>query len=178
MAVFLAIALSIDALGMGVSCGLRRLRLGFGAYAVLFFVSMGVMGLAVFFGNVLAGFLRPDVAEIIAAVWIMALGLWIALGALRKNQNEPAMPQKITKWASVQLALVLSLDSIGAGLAAAAMGISIYFLPILVATFQISFLALGVGLAAVLTKKFGSRRLWTLIAGMILMLIGIIGFLT
>ena len=175
MAIFLAIALSLDALGMGITCGLRRLHLGLGVYIVLFFVSMAVMASAVFFGNFIAGFLSPDLAELIAAIWIMCIGAWIVLSELIKKQENTNIPKKVTKLAAFQIALVLSLDSIGAGIAAASLGISIYFLPILVAGFQISFLYIGVKTAGAITKKFTNQRIWAVVAGLILITVGIMG---
>ncbi|MDR2168467.1 MAG: manganese efflux pump [Clostridiales bacterium] len=174
MAVFFAVALSIDALGMGISCGLRKQRPTIAAFVVLFVVSVLVMAASVFFGEIIASFLAADLAEKLAAGWLAALGLWIALGALRKKQEDLAEnPAKITKWGSVQLALVLSLDSMGAGIAAASLGINIHFLPFLVAAFQIGFLAAGLRLATVFKLK-GSQRFWTLLAGLILVLMAII----
>jgi len=173
MAIILAIALSLDALGMGISCGLRRQKLDFFAYASLFVVSMVVMAFSVFFGNIIASFLSPDIAMLVAALWIIALGIWIGIGALRKNDDD-FIPEKITKKGSLQLALVLSLDSMGAGLAAASLGISIIFLPFLVAAFQIAFLALGAHAATWLRLKSAHGRRWTMAAGILLVAMGVI----
>ncbi|MCL2349859.1 MAG: manganese efflux pump [Defluviitaleaceae bacterium] len=177
MAIFMAIALSIDALGMGISCGLRRQKIGLWAYVILFTISMLVMAASVFFGNFIASFLAEETAGLIASIWIISLGSWIALGALRKNQTdgEEISNNKITKKGAVQLALVLSIDSLGAGLAAASLGITIYILPILVAAFQIGFLALGMRLTKLLKPKSSNQRLYTVIAGLILVSMGIVG---
>jgi len=174
MTIFLAFALSIDAFGMGLSYGLRRIRLNLWAYAVLFAVSMLVMALAVLFGNLIASFFDYHIAEIIASCWIILIGTWTLISAFGKDKNEADIPKKITKLAAVQLALVLSVDSIAAGIAAAPLGLTIYILPILTAAFQIAFLALGVKLAAILSQKYAKKRLWTMLAGIILILIGII----
>ena len=178
MAIFLAIALSIDALGMGTSYGLRRIKLSLWAYAVLFVVSMAVMAASVLFGNLIASFFDYHITEIIASYWIIAIGIWICIGALRKDKSETDRPKKITKLDAVQLALVLSIDSIAAGLAAAPLGITIYLLPVLTATFQIVFLALGVKLASILSRKCAKKGFWAVSAGMILILIGMISLVT
>jgi putative Mn2+ efflux pump MntP len=87
--------------------------------------------------------------------------------------TETKAPEKITKWASLQLALVLSLDSMGAGLAAASLGMGIYLLPLLVAAFQIFFLVLGIRLASAFKIK-GSQRFWSFIAGLVLVIMAIL----
>ncbi|MCL2753251.1 MAG: manganese efflux pump [Defluviitaleaceae bacterium] len=177
MTVILAVALSLDAFGMGISCGLRRQRLGFFTYAILFAISAAIMAASTLFGDFISSFLSPDVAEYIAAFWIMALGIWIALGAIIKKGTDGNAPKKITKKGAVQLALVLSIDSIGAGLAAASLGISIIALPLLVATFQIGFLALGAQIPTWLRLKAAHQNRWTVVAGMILIFMGVIQLL-
>lgn len=172
MAIILAITLSLDALGMGIASGLRRQKLDFFTYAILFVISLAVMGLSVFFGNVIASFLSPDLAENISALWLILLGLWIGGSAILKKENG-TLPEKITKKGSLQLALVLSLDSMGVGLVAASLGISIIFLPILVAVFQIGFLALGNGFATLLRIKSAGGKGWTIASGIILIAMGI-----
>jgi|GEM_PF-3331273 len=178
MSLFFAVALSIDALGMGVSCGLRKLKIGVSTYILLFWVSALVMGVAVFFGDILASFFEPRLAEIVASIWIAALGIFIALSALTKKQDEAQLPKGITKWGAVQLGLILSLDSMGAGLAAASLGIAVYALPFLVALFQIIFLAIGISIANHLNQKSANTKLWNVLSGLILVIIGIIGFVS
>ena len=175
MAVFFAITLSIDALGVGISCGLRRQRPNFLTYAVIFIVSLVVMGAAVLFGNVLAGFVAPETAGLVGAVWIMLLGTWIFVGAIRKTDDEQKSAGKITILQSLSFALMLSVDSMGAGLAAAALGLNIVFLPFMAASFQVLFFSLGVLAAELLPLKKKGTKLPTMVSGIILVAIGIIG---
>jgi len=170
VAVFFAITLSIDALGVGFSTGLRGVRPTFLTYAVVFSVSLLVMAASVFFGNMLKLLIAPQTAEIVAGVWIFALGLWIALGAIKAKRDE-ARQEKAGLAGAFALSLMLSIDSMGAGLAAAALGVAIAFLPIYVAAFQTAFLALGVLAAAKLPVKRGAK-LPTIASGVILMALG------
>ena len=174
MGIILAIALSLDALGMGISCGLRRQRLGFFAYASLFVISAIVMGAATFFGSFLTRFLSADAAMYASAFWLVALGVWISFSALTKKETQENIPQNITKRGAIQLALILSLDSIGAGLAAASLGISVVALPFLVAIFQISFLAIGTQIPGWLRLKTTHQRRWSVASGAILVAMGLL----
>ena len=178
MSLFFAVALSIDALGMGISCGLRKLKIGISTYILLFWVSALVMGAAVFFGEALASFFDPRAAGIVAHVWIIALGIFIALSTLIKKQEDAKLPKGITKWGAVQLGLILSMDSMGAGLAAAGLGIAIYTLPFLVALFQIIFLAIGISVASHLTRKSANTKMWNVLSGLILVAIGVWGIVS
>ena len=177
VAIFFAITLSIDALGVGMSFGLRGRRPGIVTYVTVFGVSLFVMAAAVFFGSMITSFLTPEMAELAAGVWIFLLGLWIVLGTLKtKLPEEPKQNKRCGKiLQAFSLALMLSIDSMGAGLAAAALGIGIAFLPVYVAAFQTTFLFLGVAAATKLpfAKKGGS--LPTVVSGVLLMAIGIIG---
>lgn len=172
MAVFFAVTLSMDALGVGFAYGLRGARPKLITYAIVFGVSLAVMACSVFFGNIFAELLTPRRAEIIAGTWIFLLGLWIVFSAIKsKPQGDKAAKTGI--FGAFSLALMLSIDSAGAGLAAAAMGISIAFLPMYVAAFQAAFLALGVFVAKKMPVKKGAS-LPTLASGAILMTIGVI----
>ncbi|MDR2183159.1 MAG: manganese efflux pump [Clostridiales bacterium] len=175
VAVFFAITLSIDALGVGISCALRDRRPNFFTYAIIFVVSLVVMGAAVLFGNMLAGFFAPETAGLVGAVWIMLLGAWIFVGAIKKKDDAQKSQGKITIVQSLSFALVLSVDSMGAGLAAAALGLSIAFLPLMAATFQVLFFSLGVLAAELLPLKKKGTKLPTMMSGIILVAIGIIG---
>jgi putative Mn2+ efflux pump MntP len=175
VAVFFAITLSIDALGVGISCALRNRRPNFFTYAVIFVVSFMVMGAAVLFGNMLTGFFAPEIAGLAGAVWIILLGTWIFIGALKKAKDKEKSNGKITVLQSFSFAIMLSVDSMGAGLAAAALGLNIVFLPFMAAAFQILFFSLGVLAAGLLPLKKKGTKLPTMVSGIILVAIGIIG---
>ena len=175
MAVFFAITLSIDALGVGISCALRDRRPNFFTYAIIFVVSLVVMAVAVLFGNMIAGFFAPETAELVGATWIMLLGAWIFVGAVKKKDDVQKSGGKITIMQSLSFALMLSVDSMGAGLAAAALGLNIAFLPILTAAFQVLFFALGVLATELLPLKKRGTKLPTMVSGIVLVAIGIIG---
>jgi len=176
VAVFFAVTLSIDALGVGMACGLRDRRPTIFTLAIIFAVSLAVTGAAVIFGNWLFGFFPPEMAEFVGAAWIMLLGLWIFLGALRqKGDGNKSGEGKITILQSISLALMISIDSMGAGLAAAALGLNIAFLPFLAAAFQVLFFSLGVLAAERLPLKKKGTKLPTMVSGIILVTIGIIG---
>jgi len=182
VAVFFAVTLSIDALGVGVSCGLRGMRPAALTHIVVFCVSLCVMAVSVFFGSMITSVLTPRLAEIIAAAWICLLGLWIALGALKskgKGQLDETAKQKpgAMMVRAFSLAFMLSIDSMGAGLAAAALGVTIAFLPIYVAFFQTAFLFIGMKFVPLLPIAKKGGKLPTVVSGVLLMVIGMIGLM-
>jgi len=186
VAVFFAVTLSIDALGVGVSCGIRGMRPALLTHIVVFCVSLCVMAVSVFFGNMVTSVLTPRLAEVLAATWIFLLGLWIAIGAARKKGARDEKQEtreclrrgkmsRINLMQAFSLAFMLSIDSMGAGLAAAALGVTIAFLPIYVAAFQTAFLFIGIMAARLLPFAKKGGRLPTAVSGVLLMVIGLIG---
>ncbi|MCL2235583.1 MAG: manganese efflux pump [Defluviitaleaceae bacterium] len=171
MAIFLAIALSVDALGMGISGGLREHKFSWRTYVTLFVVSVLVLAAAELFGNLFANILPDGIAVTVASVWIMVLGVWIVISGFRcKGERAPLI-------SDFQLALVLSLDSLGVGLASASFGIYVFLLPFLVAGFQVVFLAVGYYLAGAFKKLGHRQRVWTILSGLILIAMGLVRLL-
>ncbi|MCL2620803.1 MAG: hypothetical protein FWD97_07730 [Defluviitaleaceae bacterium] len=167
MTFVLAVALSFDALGMGVSCGLRRHRLGLRTYLIVFAVSVFVLGVAEFLGGIFADVLPEGTATIAAAVWVTSLGLWILINSFRcKGEYAPIL----SEW---QLALMLSLDSLGVGLATASLGFDVFLLPLLAAGFQVFFLMAGYYLSGIFKKLGHRQRMWTVLSGLILIAMGL-----
>jgi len=187
VAVFFAVTLSIDALGVGVSCGIRGMRPALLTHIVVFCVSLCVMAVSVFFGNIVSSVLTPRLAEVIAATWIFLLGLWIAVGAIRKGEKGEGRREKgessrrsaarlrANLVQAFSLAFMLSIDSMGAGLAAAALGVTIAFLPIYVAAFQTAFLFIGMMAVRLLPFVRKGGKMPTVVSGVLLMVIGVIG---
>lgn len=175
MAVFFAVTLSIDALGVGVSCGIRGMRPSLLTHIVVFCVSLCVMAVSVFFGNAVTSILTPRLAEVLAATWIFLLGLWIAIGSIKNKNTQHKTHSSAKIMQAFSLAFMLSIDSMGAGLAAAALGVTIAFLPIYVAAFQTAFLFIGMMAARLLPFVKKGGRLPTAVSGVLLMVIGLIG---
>ena len=171
MATIFAISLSIDALGVGLFCGIRKIKLGVSTYLILAIFSMVIMGLSMFFGGLLFEFLSDNIVDIIGGIGQILLGVWI-LFQVNKGVD---MPQKTGILRAFSLSFLLSVDSMGAGIVASALGLNMLYLPILVAATQIGFLAAGCAMAKVLARFGKATKILAVLPGISFIVLGIIG---
>ena len=95
--IFFGISLSIDALGIGLSYGVRKMKIPILARGVLFLLILAVTGLAVLIGSGIIRVLPPLAAKILGGASLILLGFWIFYQVLikkegtAKNYNAPDM---------------------------------------------------------------------------------------
>ena len=181
----LALSLSLDALGAGMACGLRRISLPIFSRVVL-----GLETAALLFLFLKAGtFLAPHWAERGAALFLVGFGLFLLFQGCRKQTDSPS-PLKFLRSPSqcdtdgsavleageaLLLGLVLSADACGVGLSAAAAGFSVYWLPFFAALLQTFFLSVGAGAGKRLMEAAPmAENRYTLLSGGIFLAMGLL----
>lgn len=185
----LAFSLSVDALGIGISYGLRHITFPTTSRILLALETFIMMEGFILAGRGLALLLPSATGETLAACFLLLFGLWLCLQGFRKAKEPPSplatvhQPSTCDKDASktlepkesLLLGFILSLDSLGIGVSAAASGMEIGKLPLFAAIFQIAFLSLGAFLGKKLTNSAKVREnLWTTLSGGILVFIALI----
>lgn len=166
----LAFSLSIDAAGIGLSYGIRGIKIPISAEAVIGGISFLVIFASMAFGEILCGFISEDAGEIIGAIILLIIGIWIVLQGTNKKEfnnkdkvfNFMIKPLGITikiirtpeccdlnksfiiePFEAIYLGTALSFDSIGAGITASAFGFNKFLFSLLVCLFQILLLNSG-----------------------------------
>lgn len=94
-AILFALALSFDGFGVGLSYGIRRIRIPFLSMLVITLCTVVAMGTAVFFGDILMGVITVIPTNLLAAGILFALGgyqLIKAIPHLLKNETPKAEP--------------------------------------------------------------------------------------
>ncbi len=178
----LAFSLSLDALGIGLSYGLRRIRFRPFALLLLLSESFLLMTLFLWVGRQLASVFPASLAEQLSPLILLFFGAWLCLQALRQKEDASPLsaPSLCDRDASSQiepkeallLGFLLSVDSFAIGLSAAAGGMEVSLLPLFSALLQTAFLALGEGCGARLSLSPAPREsLWSLLSGAILLLL-------
>ncbi|WP_313528178.1 manganese efflux pump [Anaerotignum sp.] len=185
----LAFSLSVDALGIGISYGLRHITFPTASRILLAIETFLMMEVFILAGRGLALLLPSATGETLAACFLLLFGLWLCLQGFRKAKEPPSpmatvhQPSACDKDAShtlepkesLLLGFILSLDSLGVGISAAASGMAIGNLPLFAAIFQIMFLSIGAFLGKKLTSSTKVREnLWTTLSGGILVFIALI----
>ena len=186
MVLFLAVSLSLDALGIGASYGVRKIAIPFFTKVILTFESLLLMGLSIFLGSQMTVLFSEKAAKYLGVGLLTVMGLWLLVQGLskekqQKQETDAKSPMAMVRTPSacdrdqsfcldakeaVYLGLVLSIDSLGAGIGAGAAGISILKLSISIALFQITFLTLGTALGRkIATFSDLPESLWSVISG-------------
>ena len=180
-----AISLSIDALGIGLSYGVRNIVTPFFTKCILFLETMFFMGLFLWIGNHMTFFFSAKTANNIGIVLLFLMGLFLCYQSFHHSSTEllqnPCSCDKdhsshIDAKEGLCLGFLLSLDSMGAGIGAGAANISL-LLPLFTSIFQILFLSIGISYGKHLKTHFSMKdNLWTAFSGGILILIAFIRY--
>lgn len=84
----LALALSLDGFGVGITYGLRRTKIPLLSIVVISICSGLVIALSMQVGVLLSHVVSPDVASIVGAVILIGIGAWSLLQLIRKRGKE------------------------------------------------------------------------------------------
>lgn len=185
----LALSLSADALGIGLSYGFRRITFSPSSLLLLTGETFLMMEVFLEMGRLLAACLPARLAEGISTGFLLLFGIWLCLqGTGQKNKKEDSPLQSpslcdIDASSSIEpkeallLGFLLSMDSFAIGVSAAAGGMDVVLLPVFAALFQTIFLALGaMGGARLILQSEPKESLWSLLSGGILICLAILQF--
>lgn len=86
---FLAIATSLDSLGVGFAYGLSGTRVRFAAHVCICVVMMAITWMSVAAGNSISHYLPEAVAHSMSAAFFAGIGLWILKPLFWKRQQTP-----------------------------------------------------------------------------------------
>jgi putative Mn2+ efflux pump MntP len=84
----LALALSLDGFGVGITYGLRRTKIPLVSIVVISICSGLVIALSMQVGVLLSHIVSADVASIVGAVILIGIGAWSLLQLIRKRDKE------------------------------------------------------------------------------------------
>ena len=138
----LAVSLSMDALGIGISYGLRGIRVSWKARVVICAMSMMVTGAAVGLGSVLLEVIPLPAAKLLGCGMLLFLGLVIIVQGFRKRKEENSFSCDFDRSKAIEtaealyLGAALSVDSFGAGVSSAVSGMNSILVPILAGLMQ------------------------------------------
>lgn len=176
--IFLAIALSVDAVVFGLSFGVKDIKIP--AYSLFLMTAVGFLtvGGGLLLGEVLFNFL--PVGNGLGAFILIGLGIWLICDGddgTKKVINHPDEIDRdnsriIEPIEAIITGFALSVDSVGVCVGYGAAGKSSVILPVLVTFFQIIFLYGGI----IISKKIRLKTridCITLISGLIIMTIGL-----
>ena len=194
-----AMALSLDSLGVGISYGLQKIKISPAALGVICCCSAMVLAVSMLVGQFLTKIIAVETVRLLGAGLLIGLGTFSlitglievfqqpegpilklnvsSLGIVIEVLKEPASADAdrsgvVTGKEALLLGLALSMDSFGAGIGAALLGLGIVSTSICVGICAFAFISLGerIGQHLGAVEKYQKMAL---LPGMILICIGI-----
>lgn len=175
----LAFSVSVDALGIGLSYGLRKIRFPYTSLLLLFSETFLMITAFLQLGRVLSDFFPAALAQKLSVGILFLFGFWLCLPKQKadsplhtptlcdKNNSSVLEPKE-----ALLLGFILSMDSFAIGLSAASLEVPL--LPLFAALFQTGFLFLGERLGnRLLLLNSPKETLWGLLSGGTLLLLAV-----
>lgn len=194
----LAIATSLDSLGVGVAYGLNGTRVRFAAHVCISVVMMAITWTSVAVGDNIARFIPESAAHILSAVLFGGIGLWILRPVFKKRRHasqdvSPPSPRNLPSLTEVLdnplladqdgsrdidlreallLGAALSLNNIGGGVSAGLIHLSPFSMASLSVFFNVVCICGGyfVGARLSATRVSGYAQA---LSGVLLILVGL-----
>lgn len=181
----LVMAVSLDGLGVGITYGMRKIKVPFVAIFIIMFCSGCIVYTSMTIGEVISNLLSTKITSMLGGSILIFLGVFSFINIFRsKNDSthsqEMGDPSKlenlktvmstpdnadldksgvISSGEAVLLGLALALDAFGAGIGAAMLGYPPFTTAILTAVMSGLFLKCGIQLGSFLSNNPRLRRL-------------------
>lgn len=178
--ILLAISVSIDALGIGITYGLKNTKISILSKIILCLLSLFFTSISTTIGTQLLYVLPHFYVQIVGCLILVIIGAWIIHQAISSPSVSYDIDhsKKIDWQEAILLGIALSIDSIGVGIGSSLLGINTLLFPILVASFQLLFLSLGKSISTrVVQLSNVAENTWSIISGSILIFMGILKLL-
>lgn len=202
--IILSLSLSIDALGIGISYGMKDINIPIVSKIIISAQSFLIIALSLFMGNKIFQILPSYVGKYTGTIILLSMGIFMIFQGIssKKEKQETTKIFSIKQWGitvkiiksppicdfnrskkiepkeAIYLGLALSLDSLGVSLGSGISGKFSIFLPLFAVIFQSLFMQMGVysGKKIKGISKL-SENIWVIISGSLLILIGILKFI-
>lgn len=199
--IFLAITLSIDALGIGISYGVRGINIPLFSKFIISIQTFLIITISLFLGNIVFSFFPTAIRNYTGVIILIALGIFMIIEAYlpKKEKTETVRTfsikqagitikiiksppvcdfnksNKIEPFEALYLGLALSIDSFGVSFGSGAFGVFSIFLPLFAVFFQILFLSIGISSGRKISNISKlSENIWITVSGCILIFMGIL----
>ena len=175
--ILLALSVSIDSLGIGITYGIKHTKISSISNIILFSISFCMTSVSIFIGHYISVLLSPAFSTIFGSSFLIILGIY----NIYKILNSPPVDYDIDnsnnkdRKEAIFLGLALSIDSACVGIGSGIIGINDIILPILVSSFQLVFLNCGNLVAKNIFKRIEiSENVLTIFSGSVLILVGLL----
>ncbi len=199
-AVLLAVALSIDGFGVGLSYGIRKIKVSFFPIILIVFCSVLALTFSLFTGQLVAGFIPGHLAGALGGTILVLIGLWQLAEGLKKYKDNPVLltiklkalglvlqvirePENadidksgdINYREALLLGVALNIDVMGVGFGAAMAGYSFLLIPFVTTALFVALYS-GLLIGKKFTAGFLGKKVYIL-PGILLILLGLLNYI-
>lgn len=179
--IFLALSASIDALGLGITYGIKKTKMSKAGNLIIFTTLFCLSGISIFIGHYISILFSPIFSVLLGSALLILLGIYNIFKA--QNNTTTNFDADCSNFIDAKEAFILGLavavDASCVSLGSGMIGIGGLILPLLMAIFHTFFVNCGNIVATIITKKIiVSSKLLSSISGIILIFIGLFRLLT
>lgn len=174
--ILLALSVSIDSLGIGITYGIKHTKISNISNVILFAISFCITCSSIFLGHYISVLLSTSFSIFIGSSFLIVLGLYniYKVSSSPPTDYDIDHSNDIDKKEAIFLGLALSIDSACVGIGSGIIGINNIVLPILVSSFQLAFLNCGNLVAKNILKKIEiPENVLAIFSGVVLILVGL-----
>lgn len=175
--ILLAISVSLDALTLGITYGIKHSRITKISNLIVFTIALVSTTIAIFLGKHISKLFSPTIATFIGSSLLVILGIYSIYKSSSKNKTDYDLDHSnsIDKNEAILLALAVSTDASCVGLSCGMLGITSLVYPLFTAIFHTLFINLGNIIAYSASRKINiSDKSLSIFSGIVLILIGLI----
>lgn len=176
--IVLAISLSIDSFGVGMSYKIKGVKITPLAKAMVGIMSFGITFMALHLGEYMEQYFPADILRILGTAILVLIGLTFIYRGLQSKEEafcDMDNSSSIELWEAFLLGIALSSDTVSICIAIATFPLNTKILPFLVGILQVTFLNLG----EKVTTYFGkftknNEKLCSIFSGFLLIFLAIL----
>ena len=141
--ILLALSSSLDSLGIGITYGIKNMKISKISRLILFTISCFVSFSSILLGNFINNFISNSFANLIGCSVLVFIGVSMIFKSI-SNSNNVKNSNLIDPRESIALGFALSLDSLGIGISYSLTDSTSFLFPFFIGIFQVAFLNLGI----------------------------------
>ena len=175
--ILLALSVSIDSLGIGITYGIKHTKIRSISNIILFAISFCMTSGSIFIGHYISVLLSPTFSTILGSSFLIILGVY----NIYKVLNNPPVDydidhsNNIDRKEAIFLGLALSIDYACVGIGSGIIGLNDIILPILVSSFQLVFLNCGNLVAKYIIQRIEiQENVLAILSGAVLILVALL----
>lgn len=148
--ILLALSSSFDSLGIGITYGIKNMKISKISRLILFTISCFVSFSSILLGNFINNFISNSFANLIGCSVLVFIGVSMIFKSISNSNNvknnyyDFNNSNLIDPRESIALGFALSLDSLGIGISYSLTDSTSFLFPFFIGIFQVVFLNLGI----------------------------------